>query len=170
LEYLLIHRKEKDFYKKFKKVFPELEIDDDNVLTGIYEGRYQILIMDRIFEKRVNQLEEFISEESKHMYFNVFEKSKDGNIDKGVMSLGQFLSMAQKYQPIIKTRFKGIGELEAKDLRDNALDPRNRILIRLTIEDIERDLEKFNILHGDDSNERRLLMEHFKIARDDLDN
>lgn len=170
LEYILIHRKEKDFYKNFKKVFPELVIDDDNVLTGIYEGRYQILIMDSIFEKRINKLEEFISDENKNMYFNVFEKSKDGPIDKGVMSLGQFLSMAQKYQPIIKTRYKGIGELPAIDLRDNALDPRNRILIKLSVSDMERDLEKFNILHGDDSSERRLLMEHFKIDRDDLDN
>ena len=170
LEYLLIHRKEKDFYKNFRKTFPELEIDDENVLTGIYDGRYQILIMDKIFEKRISDLEGFISEENKDMYFNVFEKTKEGTIDKGVMSLGKFLSMAQKYQPVIKTRFKGIGELPAKDLRDNALDPRNRILINLTVSDMERDLEKFNILHGDDSSERRLLMEHFKIDRDDLDN
>ena len=55
-------------------------------------------------------------------------------------------------------------------VRDQSLDPRNRILIRLTISDMERDLEKFNILHGDDSSERRLLMEHFKIDREDLDN
>ena len=107
LEYLLIHRNEKDFYKKFKKKFPELSIDDDNVLTGIYEGRYQILIMDKIFEKRIKEMEKFIHYGNKEMYFNVYEKSSNGNIDKGIMSLGQFLSMAQKYQPIIKTRYKG---------------------------------------------------------------
>lgn len=107
LEYILIHRKEKNFYKEFRKEFPELIIDEDNVLTGIYEGRYQILIMDKIFEKRISQLEEFINDENRHMYFNVFEKSPNGNIDKGIMTLGQFLTLAQKYQPIIKTRFKG---------------------------------------------------------------
>ena len=170
LEYILIHRKDKNFYKEFKKTFPELDIDDENVLTGIYEGRYQILIMDNIFNKRIAQLEEFISDENKHMYFKVFEKSSGGSIDKGTMTLGQFLTMAQKYQPIIKTRYKGIGELNSQDLKEQALDPRNRILIRMEMSDIERDLEKFNILHGDDSNERRLLMEHFKIERDDLDN
>jgi len=170
LEYILIHRTEKDFYKKFKKIFPELGIDEDNVLTGIYEGRYQILIMDKIFDKRVKELEDFIHTENKTMYLDVYEKTKDGVIDKGIMSLGNFLSMAQKYQPVIKTRYKGIGELPAADLRDQSLDPRNRILIRLSISDMERDLEKFNILHGDDSSERRLLMEHFKIDREDLDN
>ena len=170
LEYILIHREDKDFYKKFKKTFPELEIDEDNVLTGIYEGRYQILIMDKIFNKRIKDFENFIHNEKNDMYFNVFEKTKEGPVNKGIMTLGQFLSLAQKYQPIIKTRYKGIGELQAVDLRDNALDPRNRILIKLTVDDMERDLEKFNILHGDDSSERRLLMEHFKIDRDDLDN
>ena len=63
-----------------------------------------------------------------------------------------------------------VGELNPQDLRDTSLDPRNRILIKLTVDDIERDLEKFNILHGNDSDERKLLMEHFKIDRDDLDN
>lgn len=170
LEYILIHRNEADFYKKFKKVFPELDIDDDNVLTGIYEGRYQILIMDKIFNRRVKDLENFIAEESDIMYLHVYEKTKDGTNDKGIMTLGRFLALARKYQPVIKTRYKGIGELPALDLRNTSLDPRNRILIRLTISDIEQDLKKFNVLHGDDSSERRLLMEHFKIDRDDLDN
>lgn len=170
LEYILIHRKEKNFYKNFRKTFPELTIDEDNVLSGIYEGKYQILIMDSLFEKRISKLDSFISDENKKMYFHVYEKSKNEKIDKGIMSLGQFLSLAQKYQPIIETRFKGIGELNAKDLKENVLDPRNRILIRLTVSDLAKDLEKFNILHGDDSSERRLLMEHFKIDRDDLDN
>lgn len=170
LEYILIHRKDKDFYKKFKKNFPELEIDESNVLTGIYEGRYQILIMDKIFDKRVKEFEQFIHYGNKQLYFRVFEKSKGNTNDKGIMSLGQFLALSQKYQPPIKTRFKGLGELGAQDLCDTTLDPRNRILIRLSVKDIERDLEQFNILHGDDSSERKLLMEHFKIDRDDLDN
>lgn len=171
LEYVLIHRKEKNFYKNFRKVFPELNIDDDNVMSGIYEGKYQILIMDYLFDKRVSELEKFIqSVDSDKMYFDVMEKTQNGYIDRGVMSLGQFLTNCQKYQPVIKTRFKGVGELNAEDLRNNALDPDNRILIRLTMDDIDRELGKFNILHGDDSDERKLMMAHFKINRDDLDN
>lgn len=108
LEYILIHRKEKEFYKNFKKKFPELDIDKDNVMTGIYEGKYQILIMDYLFEKRISTVENFISNiNSDVMYFHVYEKSSSGNIDKGIMTLGQFLSMSQKFQPIIKTRYKG---------------------------------------------------------------
>ena len=171
LEYILIHRNDKDFLKKFKKRFTELNIDDENVLTGIYDGKYQILIMDYLFDKRVADLEKFIKSKDKDgMYFKVYEKTVNGIIPKGIMSLGEFLIAAQKYQPVIKTRFKGVGELDAADLRNNALDPSNRILIRLTIDDIETELSKFNILHGDDSDERKLMMAHFKINRDDLDN
>lgn len=171
LEYIIIHRNEKDFYKKFKKRFPELNIDNDNVLTGIHEGKYQILIMDYLFDKRISEFESFIKlKNPDEMYFKVYEKTVNGTIPKGIMSLGEFLIACQKHQPIIKTRFKGVGELDAKDLRDNALDPSNRILIRMTIDDIETELSKFNILHGNDSDERKLMMSHFKINRDDLDN
>lgn len=171
LEYILIHRHDKNFIKEFHKKFPELTIDDSNVMTGIYDGKYQILIMDYLFEKRIKDIEKFIKDvNAGTMYFNVYEKSSDGQIDKGKMTLGQFLTECQKFQPIIKTRYKGVGELNANDLRDNALDPSNRILIRLTINDIERDLSQFNILHGNDSDERAAMMKHFKINSDDLDN
>lgn len=168
LEYLLIHRKENNFYKNFKKKFPELEIDNENVLSGIYEGKYQILIMDKLFENRVAHLEKFIlNQKEASMYFNVRDKN---NIDYGTLTLGQFLFVCQKYQPVIKTRYKGIGELNSNDLRDNTLDPRHRMLIRLTIDDIEKELEQFNILHGDNADARKLLMQNYKIDREELDN
>lgn len=108
LEYILINRRNKNFSKDFHKEFPELKIDDDNVMTGIYEGKYQILIMDYLFEKRVNNIEKFINTvNAETMYFNVFEKSSNGNINKGKMTLGQFLTECQRFQPIIKTRYKG---------------------------------------------------------------
>lgn len=171
LEYIAIHRHEKDFYKKFRKQYPELVIDDENVMTGIYEGKYQILIMDKIFEKRMKELDWYVHTVNKnHMYFNVKEKNGNELIDKGVMTLGGFLGMCNKFQPIIQARYKGLGELKPAELRDTTLDPNNRILIRLTVDDIDKDLSKFSILHGDESDERKLMMEHFKISREDLDN
>ena len=63
-----------------------------------------------------------------------------------------------------------VGELNASDLRDTSVDPSNRILIRMTFDDVERELSRFNILHGNDSDERKLMMQHFKIGKEDLDN
>lgn len=57
------------------------------------------------------------------------------------------------------------------DLCETTLDPNNRILIQLTSEDMERELDIFDALHGkDNSDARKLIMKHFTISREDLDN
>lgn len=171
LEFVTIHRKDKNFMKLFKNKFYELDIDEHNVLSGIHDGKYQILIMDNVFEKRIKELEYLIFDLNKgNIYYHIFEKYNKNIDDRGLMTLGQFLSICQKFQPVIKTRYKGLGELQPEQLRHTTLDPNNRILIRLTISDISREMEKFNILHGSADSERKLMMENFKISRDDLDN
>ena len=170
LEYICIHKDDKDFKEEFHSEFPELYIDKDNVMSGIYDGEYQILIMDRIFDKSVKQLSELIYDCRNYLQLYVYEVFNGKLIEKGLMSLGQFLSLTQKFQPVIKTRFKGLGELGASDLRDTTLSPENRILIRLTVEDIERDLQRFEILHGNNAEERKRMMDSYKISREDLDN
>lgn len=172
LEYIAIHNERPDFKKIFHQKYSELTIDDDNVMSGIYNGHYQILIMDSLFQKRLAPLKHYIHDVNHDkMYYIIHEvygtKSEQ---DKGLMSIGDFLTMCEKFQPVIQTRYKGLAELQPSDLCDTTLDPNKRMLIRLTIDDINRDLAKFNILHGNDSDERRLLMEHFKINREDLDN
>ena len=169
LEFILIHRNDKDFEKKLTKGFPELKIED-NVLTGIFNGKYQILIMDKLFEKRIKRLQKYVEANNGDMYYHVNERYGDKITDKGVMSVGQFLKMCQKYQPVIKTRYKGLGELNADELRDTTLDPNNRILIRMTMDDVERELEIFNTLHGNDDAGRKLMMKHLSVSREDLDN
>ena len=169
LEYIVIHLNDKNFKKEFEKKYPELSIDENNVMSGIYEGRYQLLLMDSIFYKRIKNIQKYI-EMNKNMYIDVHEKvGKDTNYI-GRMSIGEFMTLAQKYQPEIQFRYKGLGELKPEELRDTTLDPNNRILIRLTTDDIERDLKGFDVLHGNKSDERKLLMKHFKISREDLDN
>jgi DNA gyrase subunit B len=173
IEFIVIHYDDEDFLKKFKKKFTELEIDNENVLSGIYEGKYQILIIDKIFFKRINTLYRLITEiNNNKVYYKVHEVNSTGKLidDRGIMSMGNFLKMCQKFQPEIEMRYKGLGELQPKELRETTLDPNNRILIQLTMNDIEKEIEKFNILHGDESEQRKKLMEHFKINREDLDN
>lgn len=171
LEYFIIHRHDKTFMKDFHKKFPEINIDDQGVMSGIYQGKYQILIMDKTFEKRIAALDEFVNGLYKgRMYYYVQERNGNNTIDLGKMSIGQFMMMVNKFQPVIKTRYKGLGELDAADLRETSMDPNNRILIQLTSENIEKELEVFDVLHGDDSDARKLMMNHFKIKREDLDN
>lgn len=66
-------------------------------------------------------------------------------------------------------RFKGLGEMNAAQLRDTTLDPRARVLLRVNIESqLEAD-STFHQLLGKDASERyRIIMEDASFA-DDLD-
>ena len=168
LEFLLTYRNDKNFNKLLKKHYPEIKIEED-VLSGVVDGKIYIIIMDDIFEKRVATLDRYFNNNRPRSYI-VKEKTSNGLLDKGEMSVGSIMSMITKYQPVIKTRFKGLGELDPEDLCETTLDPNNRILVQLTTEDMERELDIFDALHGNNSDSRKEIMKHFTINREDLDN
>lgn len=172
IELLSIYGDKPNFMSKIKKKFPELSLDDENVLSGIYNGKYQIIILDEIFEKRIANLRNLIRNvNSNKVYYIINEFHNKLNINLGLMTLGEFLTLCQKYQPNITTRFKGLGELNASDLWETTMNPNTRTLIQLTMFDVIKELEKFKILHGSgDIPARKELMHNFKISREDLDN
>lgn len=162
--------KNKKFSKDLTKVFPEITMEK-NIISGVHEGRYQILSLDKQFFKHMVDLCTIIKNYNKgKMYYIVHELVGKKYVERGLLSVGDFMSMAQKYQPEITHRFKGLGELNPKDLKDTTLDPNNRILIQLTTKDIKNELKKFQILHGTANAERKAMMSQFKIKREDLDN
>ena len=60
--------------------------------------------------------------------------------------------------------------MNSSQLWETALDPEKRELIQLTTEDLEKELEIFDILHGKQCRkERNDMMMKFKINLDDID-
>jgi DNA gyrase subunit B len=67
------------------------------------------------------------------------------------------------------TRFKGLGEMNAEELRDTTLDPANRTLCQVTMNDAGAADELFRILMGDKVEPRREFIEKHALEVRNLD-
>lgn len=175
VEFITIHMNDKDFGKKLNKKFPEINLVNDKEIEGVYEGRYQYIKMSKRFKKYIEGLLDILMQKGNtSAYFEVHKRtSGDQYTNLGIMTMGQLMKICEQYKPEILDRYKGLGELKAEELRETTLDPNNRILIRLTVEDIEKTMEQMSVLHGDDTQsraKRKELIGGYKIRRDELDN
>ena len=153
--------------KPIQKKFPELTYDNAYSIVGPADGKQQLLTIDRTFIRRVKS---FFSIYTKWgLYMGVQEKDRD----KEVMTIGNFLDVTSKYVPKIQMRYKGLGEMTPSQLWETTLNPDTRILIQMTSEDIEKELEVFNKLNSEKPKYKELrkeMMRQYKINREDLDN
>ena len=150
-----------------QKRFPEIVLEDDSYLRGIADGSYQSIAINTGLMSRLSDLFDIYRKYG--IYLEVSEKKSESN----VMTIGEFLELTTKYVPKILQRYKGLGEMDAMDLWKTTMDPRDRVLIRLTMEDLEKEIDTFNKLHGGKSKDiarRKEMVGNFKVKATDLDN
>lgn len=179
VEYVVRHQDDKDFKKKFLKVFPEMNIEKDKdtndlLIQGVCEGAFQIFTVDKLFNKKASRLREMM-DYNKSDEYEITEKYSGGkNVEsRGMMTVGEFLTLANKLQPAIKLRYKGLGELSEDDLWDTVMNPETRTLVQLTVSDIEEAMAMYDTLHGKSKANlaaRKEMTDKFEINLEMIDN
>ena len=168
LEQILFNLDAKDFSSRLNEVLPEI-IYDGKFVKGVYDGKYQYLKIGKRFRKYAEVILDIIRQNNVLVY-NVFDKTKDGLSERGQYTLGELLKLCLDHKPKILMRYKGLGELSENDFQSTVLDPNNRIIVKLTVSDIEKMLETAEVFHGKDSSKRQEANSNFRIRRDELDN
>jgi DNA gyrase subunit B len=67
------------------------------------------------------------------------------------------------------TRFKGLGEMNAEELRDTTLDPANRTLVKISMNDVSGADDLFRVLMGDQVEPRREFIQKHALDVRNLD-
>ncbi|MDR1477949.1 MAG: DNA gyrase subunit B [Planctomycetaceae bacterium] len=90
---------------------------------------------------------------------------------QGIEDLRQLLSEVRAVNKNVMqvTRFKGLGEMNAEELRDTTLNPNNRTMIQVTMEDASMADNLFRILMGDKVEPRREFIEKHALEVKNLD-
>lgn len=157
----------RDFMQMIQGKFPEITLHGSTV-QGVAGG---ITTSMRINDRFVDKIDQLIPIYQK---YGVHVGVKDKKINEDIkMTILNFTDTTASLTPKILTRFKGLGECNPDQLWDTVLNPENRILVQLTMENIERDLEIFRKLKSNKPiymKQRAEMVESYKIRYDDLDN
>lgn len=136
----------KSYWMEALKRYKELRVLVENgqiIIDGDTENSdYINLAFDTYFDKQIRRFKEMQS-----MNSSIDGYSIDGEKDK---TLYDVITTMRKYIPdggnVKVQRYKGLGELEPSEMKELCTNPETRTAIIVKFKDIERDMEKINII------------------------
>ena len=174
VEFIAYHivKKTKDFNQKLFKEFKELSVDK-NIICGVIDNKYQMVVVDDLFVRHLQPLMKIIEDNDKKIHFGYKEKVDGKYIDKGEGTIGRIMDYCNKFTPVIIQRYKGLGELTADELCETSLNPYNRQLYQVTMDDAKEAMKLYDTIHGKGVAQRQSRKDNYTglvIDPDMLDN
>jgi DNA gyrase subunit B len=161
------------------KANSEIVDEDENVqATGqnskktkvfeVYESDAIEKVLESL-EKKGFETDHFIAQDKP--IFEIQEGEGDKATKKPIFSVMQILNTVKEVarQGVQIKRFKGLGEMNAKELFETTMDPQKRQLLQVTLPDAAKADETFTILMGDEVEPRRNFIEENALNVRNLD-
>ncbi len=150
------------------KLYPELWFDHHNrQLTATIDLIDQLIVID---DNLIELLDYVIKVQQKYGLL-IHYRSKQQNLDN-TTTLSRFFEHIEKMYPVIKDRYKGLGQTDATVADEIIMNPKTRRIVKVTIDDVQRMRDHLSILIGDSKQnklDRKKMLMNFKYTKEMID-
>ena len=143
--------------KKLKKLFRFVSISKKNgtyVIEGIVNDKFQTVFLDDRLMKDCADIIEILDKNRDHAY----------RLNGEIHSIYEIMYLFDTESPTNIERYKGLGEMDGNQLFASTMDPDNRILIRYTLEDVQKTIDEIRYCN----NNFYELIKSVKVTRFDM--